>query len=44
MAPDDPKQYFELRQFERQQAANDAVGQLNCALQWASGMEFGKDE
>jgi hypothetical protein len=41
--PDDPKQYVEL-QFESQEAANNAVGQLNNALKLASGMEFGEDE
>ena len=41
--PDDPKQYVEL-QFENQEAANTAVGYLNSALKWASGMEFGEDE
>jgi hypothetical protein len=41
--PDDPKQYVEL-QFESQEAANHAVGHLNSALEWASGMEFGEDE
>ena len=41
--PDDPKQYVEL-QFESQEAANNAVGHLNSALEWASGMEFGEDE
>ena len=41
--PDDPKQYVEL-QFESQDAANNAVGHLNSALEWVSGMEFGEDE
>jgi hypothetical protein len=41
--PDDPKQYVEL-QFESQEAANSAVGQLNSALKWASGMEFGEED
>jgi hypothetical protein len=41
--PDDPKQYVEL-QFESQEAANNAVGQLNNALKLASGMVFGEDE
>jgi hypothetical protein len=41
--PDDPKQYVEL-QFESQEAADNAVEQLNGALKWASGMEFGEDE
>jgi hypothetical protein len=40
--PDDPKQYVEL-QFEGQEAANNAVGHLNSALKWASGMELAAD-
>jgi hypothetical protein len=41
--PDDRKQYVEL-QFESQEAANNAVEQLNGVLKWTSGMEFGEDE
>ena len=35
-----PKQYVELRQFESQQAANEAVGQLNSGVR----DKFGEDE
>ena len=40
--PDDPKVYVEIR-FESQEAANNAVEQLNGMLKYATGFEFGED-
>ena len=40
--PDDPKLYVEIR-FESQEAANNAVEQLNGMLKYATGFEFGED-